>query len=142
MKMNNIDLKIGDKIKFKDLFTNQILEVMMLTNLDANRLKNRKEIGQIEILRVERPIYTEIKEIKLRLLDKEEREYLNNIIKPFKNKVSFISKARNMMGKTEYIYIKVEGSPDINLPSFKAGTMYKNMQPFEKYILKELGLEK
>lgn len=75
--------------------------------------------------------------VEKEILDEEEKKYLSAVIRPFKDRVEFISKNRF---KREYIAIKVEGEI-ITLPYFKANTMYKGMELCKKYILKELGLD-
>ena len=72
-----------------------------------------------------------------------EKEYLSNIIKPFRDSVVTIAK-RNCYGDCAYfIQIKViqNKCPEyINLPYFEKGRMYKGMEANKDYILEELGL--
>lgn len=81
------------------------------------------------------------------ILDKIEKEYLSNVIKPFKNRVCYIIKYKSLcFPNGEYIQICVrsynnERDEDINLPFFLKGTMYKNMKAAHRYSLKELGLD-
>lgn len=82
-------------------------------------------IGELEILK---PI-----------LDKQEKQYLENVIRPFKGRTSFIVK-RSGLG-SEWIVICVGGN-NICLPNFKKGTMYKGMESDKRYLLKELELFK
>lgn len=82
-------------------------------------------------------------EYKEPVLTEKEKEYLSNVIKPFKDRVIYICKAS--IGDTLYqieIYYKEEdGDKDvIALPIFNAGTMYKGMQMDSYYDLEELGL--
>lgn len=72
------------------------------------------------------------------ILDDVEREYLSEVIRPFRKKVRYISK-KGICSK-EFILIEVEENCSIALPSFKAGSMYKGMEPEKQYNLKELGL--
>ena len=80
------------------------------------------------------------------ILTKEEKEYLSNVIKPFKNRVRYIIKYTNLSGlNEEYIQICVKSydnelDEDINLPLFVEGSMYKNMKKVHRYTLKELGI--
>ena len=82
----------------------------------------------------------EVKEI----LDAEEKEYLSNVIKPFKHKVKGIRKNEICNSednqKEEYITIYTKNDYPINLPNFKKNTMYKNMEIDKAYTLGELGL--
>lgn len=78
------------------------------------------------------------------ILDKQEKEYLSNVIKPFKDSVFGIVKQPQYVNDYEYISIMIkEESGDhfhMSLPCFKVGTMYKGMEPGKKYSLKDLGI--
>ena len=78
---------------------------------------------------VENPLSEEI-------LTKEEKDYLSAVIKPFRNRVSSISKD----GPLEYITISLDGDDFAILPNFGEGTMYKGMKLDKKYTLEELEL--
>ena len=82
-------------------------------------------IGQYEIIKIPKPI-----------LDEKEKEYLSNVIKPFRDRVSSISKD----GPLGYITISLDGDDFAILPNFEEGTMYKGMKPNREYLLEELGL--
>lgn len=73
------------------------------------------------------------------ILDDVEKEYLLNIIKPFRDKVEYISKNRFSVG--EFISITIANDSQIQLPNFEKNTMYKGMKVYKKYTLKELGLD-
>ena len=77
------------------------------------------------------------------ILNKTEKEYLLNIIKPFKNKIYYIVKYKSIDSyNEEYIQICVESyNRYINLPTFVRGSMYNNMKLAHVYLLKELGLD-
>lgn len=88
-------------------------------------------------------------EIEIDILDKAEKEYLRNVIKPFKNNIQYIIKQTGLdHSDTEYIttFINSITNTDwldqeyIVVPFFKKGTMYKNMEIGKKYTLEELGL--
>lgn len=82
------------------------------------------------------------------ILDEKEKEYLSNIIKPFKKYVCCIKKIEEW--KQEYICIfyvdylerkKVkESHKAIILPPFKKGTMYRGMELYKEYTVEDLGL--
>ena len=79
-------------------------------------------------------------EEKKEILDKAEKEYLENLLRPFKNKVETIGKCVYNID-TEYLTIYMKNSCDtFNLPNFKPNTMYKGMEQYKDYTLKELGL--
>lgn len=78
------------------------------------------------------------------ILDSGEKEYLSNVIKPFKHKVKGIRKGKICDNEDEqekeYITIYIKNDFSINLPNFKKNTMYKNMEINKAYTLEELGL--
>lgn len=77
------------------------------------------------------------------VLNSVEREYLSAVIKPYKNKVTFIAKSKDTYEAKYFISIVVNGNygrEAIHLPWFKENTMYKNMEIGKHYTLKELGL--
>lgn len=73
------------------------------------------------------------------ILDSKEREYLSNVIKPFRDRAINIKKFENYREK-EYITIYIKNDFEINLPNFEKNTMYKNMEIDKAYTLEELGL--
>lgn len=76
------------------------------------------------------------------ILDKEEKEYLKAVIKPFKKEVIGIVKRETGYDNEEYINIQMEcGFDAFSLPNFKKGTMYKGMILNKEYTLKEFGLD-
>lgn len=82
--------------------------------------------------------------IKKHILDDAEREYLSDVIKPFRDKVTGVIKWGKEIGKgLEYIVViytddcKERG---MGFPCFKEGTMYKGMEPNKEYTLEDLGL--
>lgn len=77
--------------------------------------------------------------VEKEILDDVEREYLLNIIKPFRDKVEYIAKHG---GNKEYIDICIRNDSKIIFPYFKSGTMYKGMELNKKYTLEELGWNK
>lgn len=81
-------------------------------------------------------------EYKGPILTEEEKTYLSNIIKPFKDKVLNIEKKPSSTSSKEWITIllKTEGEETISLPYFDKDTMYQNMKLRKKYTVKELDL--
>lgn len=84
------------------------------------------------------------------ILDEVEKQYLNDVIKSFKNRVVSISKkVINFSNKENkifyYIRIKVKSKTGgfydehINFPYFKT-EMYKGMENIKEYTLDDLGL--
>ena len=78
------------------------------------------------------------------ILNEVEKKYLWNIVKPFKDRVAGIIKR----SYCNYEHIRIKGRSifdDYNyfiteLPDFKKGSMYQNMEIDREYTLKELGL--
>ena len=76
--------------------------------------------------------------LEKKVLDEAEKRYLKGVIRPFKNRISHISKECN----DGDCYISVDLDDEFfDLPYFKKGTMYKGMEEEKRYTLKELGLD-
>ena len=76
-------------------------------------------------------------------LNEKEKEYLSNVIKPFRDRVNYIFKTENSLG--EYIAINSRVYTgwrlDVTLlPEFEKGSMYKGMEINKRYNLEELEL--
>lgn len=69
----------------------------------------------------------------------KKKRYLEAVIGPFKDKITYISKEIDF-SREYYIYIDLDDD-SIRLPNFKKGTMYNGMEEDKKYTLKELGLD-
>lgn len=75
------------------------------------------------------------------ILSDKEKEYLSAVIKPFKDKVDYVKKYSFENGEKESIGISFKNDNGyFSFPVFKKGTMYKGMERYKKYTLKELGL--
>ena len=75
------------------------------------------------------------------ILDEEERKYLSDVIKPFKNEIECIIKKKSIDYKNkEYIVIHFEQWRTMPFPHFEKGTMYNNMTLNKEYTIQELGL--
>lgn len=81
----------------------------------------------------------EIEIENVEILDEVEKQYLTNVIKPFKKSVIGIIKL-TLHESAEYIYICVKGMQGFSLPCFKKDTMYKGMKNCKEYTLEELAL--
>lgn len=94
---------------------------------------------QYDIIKVERTTgYKTIFERGKEILDETEKEYLKAIIRPFRNRVIGITKEE--CGNKQYISIDIKNDSSIDLPIFKAGTMYRGMKAGYTYSLEELEL--
>ena len=78
------------------------------------------------------------------ILDDIEREYLKTVFKPFANRIECVKKqqCKDMWKGMEYIKVLTTDPEGDNtcFPVFKAGTMYKGMDPNKAYTLDELGI--
>lgn len=85
-------------------------------------------------LNIENGYVIEEKEI----LDETEKKYLENVIRPFKDKVTYIEKFD--FSSKEFINIDIKDDASIGLPNFPKNTMYNGMKIRKKYTLEELRL--
>lgn len=87
--------------------------------------------------------YTEWLNSETEILDKEEKEYLKAVLKPFKNKIHSIFKLKY---DKDYECIGFCLLPDKNdedatlFPAFKKGKMYQGMKLNKCYTIEELNL--
>lgn len=77
-------------------------------------------------------------EYKPELLDKVEKKYLSEVIRPFRKEVIAIEKLETYTGE-EYILILFKDD-GMHFPSFKKDTMYKGLELEKRYTPEELGL--
>ena len=103
---------------------------------------NNKDIYSDKFLNQEIEIETDI-------LSEKEKEYLKSIIRPFKDRVEYIEKKKNINSEGTFYYIGIIVkhiaidcfSEAIYLPYFKPESkMYEGMELNKEYTLKELGL--
>lgn len=78
------------------------------------------------------------------ILEDAEKKYLSAVIKPFRNRVKYITKEETFDCPTdcptEFIHIDLSDGDIADFPNFKANTMYKGMEVDKYYTLEELGL--
>ena len=77
-------------------------------------------------------------EYKPELLDKVEKKYLSDVIRPFRKEVTTIKKVEAPAGR-EYISILLKDD-GMCLPCFQKGRMYKGLELEKRYTPEELGL--
>lgn len=133
--------KLGQKVKI--IRTGKIGEINNITSEDFGTSGVSNTCYRVEYIKEnDWNWFTvhDLEEVK-DMLDSKEKEYLRNIIKPFKNKVESIKKLEHIGDRQkEFITISIENDYPINLPYFKQNTMYKNMEINKEYTLEELGL--
>lgn len=78
----------------------------------------------------------------LEVLDETERKYLENVIRPFKDKVLWIRKQKcGSRPSCCFLVIGLKNAiTNIWLPPFKANSMYLNMEFNKHYTIEELDL--
>ena len=85
-----------------------------------------------------------LEEAKEPVLDEVERKYLSEVIRPFRKKITHITKTIHYGTDKQYISITTNGKDGfidtLNFPNFENDTMYKGMKINRKYTLEELGL--
>ena len=129
--LKNIILKKGDIVYFDD---NSQTRILLDCQVD--------DIEKPNIIKIERPIkYETIYEKSKQILTKEEKEYLENVVRPFRKEIETIISKKVWNDIKEYIYIKLRlWANPVMLPCFDNGTMYKGMELNKEYTLEELGL--
>ena len=131
----DLKLKTGDKVTFLDY--RGIEHILFVKEYD-NKTIEYFENNANKVLKVERPVkYKTIYEYK-EILDDVEREYLSYVIRPFRNRVKYITK-KQCNGEERIVIFYINGYPT-TMPTFKPNTMYKNMELNKEYTLEELGL--
>lgn len=128
----NIELRKGDivTIKYKNYVDDMLIK--------SPKINSNELIG--ELIKVKRTVKYETIYEKKEILDDVEKDYLRNVIKPFKNKVKYIAKKNEEIDDREYILFIMKKEVSFALPYFKRNTMYKNMELNKEYSVEELGL--
>lgn len=90
----------------------------------------------IKFTKEDRELFWERKEI----LNDSEKEYLSNLIKPFRDSVTMIKKLFSPTACKYYIQIRYIDDTPTNFPYFTNKDMYKNMEVDRAYTLEELRL--
>lgn len=147
----NESLKNGDKCILKNgkvIIFNKDNSYQKTTyvfeNLDSNLKYNLND--NVSIVKVERPVkyktvFERVEEEKKEILDKVEKNYLTNVLKPFRKRVKFIRKIESLTFSAEKELLQIQlNDDDIALPYFEKNTMYKGMKLDKDYSLEELGI--
>lgn len=150
------DLQDGDIVTYRDgrkqikkgdrFVDSKNISTFMLLCDYTNDLKDNLGDTEYDIVKVERPVkyetvYERTEEEKKEILDKVEKNYLTNVIKPFKKRFKGISKIESPMFPAEKEFLQIQlNNDEIILPYFEKGTMYKEMELNKRYTLEELRI--
>lgn len=132
-----LDLDYGEEFKVK--FNDTVLERTFClrehgvfeTNGEGpmNSILGGILAGTCEIIKLQRYLPN---------LTENEKEYLQAVIRPFKDDVEYISKYRDRSGA--HIVIKLYFEQPVIFPCFDEDMKYRGMELEKKYTLEELGL--
>lgn len=134
--------------KYKDEIIEEYQNLMKTTAIDGDGNRMNKAIRTIAYKHCRKilpgasaPFKWLCEEYKEPILDDVEKDYLSAVIKPFRKRIKYIAIYEACYGSEQFVHIELyDGDDDVNLPSFKANTMYKGMEPKKHYSLDELGL--
>lgn len=132
MELKDIVLEVGDIIEFRDI--NKETQQMIVS------YKNWGAANKItfEITKIERPVkYETIYEAPKEILEKKEKEYLEAVLRPLKDKPEYIKKLQS--STEDYIRIVVNHE-FIQFPLFELNMTFEGMELCKEYTLEELGL--
>lgn len=141
------------KIKLKDITLKQYMK--WLSKCDGNCEKcllhdvhcgkkstqcwiTKKDIYSDKFLNQE--IEIEVKDKDETLLTLKEKEYLEAVIRPFKDEISCITKSYDLNRPFESIIIQMESGQLVQLPEFKPNKYYRGLKLYDTYTLEQLGL--
>ena len=147
-KIFGVDLEEEFKIKYNDKSTYVFKEDGLFEKINDG-VYSQCDIdnlltGESELVKIPKPT-----------LNEKEREYLCNVIKPFRDRIVWIRKCEYDRGDFfygEYIVMGLKffdsgtnwfictDVEQIALPSFAKGTMYKGMETDKAYTPDELGI--
>lgn len=151
------DLKFGDIVTFINNKGNHKTKAIYCGNSRFQSENNAfcsydyefklEQTGIVEVLRykptvIDGKVYyiPDIIYIRKEILTDKEKEYLRAVIKPFRDRVKYISKGENDTFEMFYIHIN-SGFNDTYLPFFKKDTLYyKGMELNKEYSIEDLEL--
>ncbi len=132
-------LKEGKKVKWvgDDRFLKMADDGFVMIMSSNDILSNRFTLSNLHLKSDDFELYEEPKPI----LDTEEKAYLEGVLRPFKDKVEYVAKLEDPFGPFEAIKVAFNDKfCHLIFPEFKKNTMYKGMERYKYYTLKELGL--
>ena len=129
------DIKSESYGKIKNCFFGELVGMLHVPDENDDKDYFKRALLLTELITGEAKIIKNTQPI----LDDVEKDYLKNIVKPFK--VKSIVKLYDDRDNSYYIRIVLNNESSIFLPSFSIKSkMYKGMRPGEDYILEELGI--
>ena len=143
------DLKDGDIVTYRNGDKRTVIAGNLINsngyiskklNQYTNELKDTVIGESLDIIKVERPVKYEIVFEREEILDEIEKRYLTEVIRPFRRRIQFIQKRKEITEINPYIRIVCEDNDKLVFPYIKDNSMYKGMEVNKKYTLKELGL--
>ncbi|MBS5682316.1 MAG: hypothetical protein KHW52_06205 [Clostridium sp.] len=144
------DLKDGDIVTYRNGDKRTVIAGNLINsngfiskklNQYTNELKDTVIGESLDIIKVERPVkYETVFERKEEVLDETEKKYLTEVIRPFRKRIQFIQKRKEMTEINPYLRIVFENNDKLVFPYITDNSMYKGMEVNKKYTLKELGL--
>lgn len=148
VKFTKLDLKDGDIVTYRKglkkivsgdkLYGNDLFAPLRYYTEDLKDVDGEEEY---DIVKVERPVkYETLFERKEEILDEVEKRYLTEVIRPFRKRIQFIQKKKEITEINPYIRIVCEDNDKLVFPYITDNSMYKGMEVNKKYTLKELGL--
>lgn len=148
VKFTKLDLKDGDIVTYRNglkkivsgdkLYGNDLFAPLRYYTEDLKDVDGEEEY---DIVKVERPVkYETLFERKEEILDEVEKRYLTEVIRPFRKRIQFIQKKKEITEINPYIRIICEDNDKLVFPYITDNSMYKGMEPNRKYTLEELGL--
>lgn len=150
VKFIKSDLKDGDIVTYRNGDKRTVIAGNLINsngyiskklNQYTNELKDTVIGESLDIIKVERPVkYETVFERKEEILDEVEKRYLTEVIRPFRKRIQFIQKKKEITKINPYIRIICEDNDKLVFPYITDNSMYKGMEVNKKYTLKELGL--
>lgn len=131
--------KVGQKVKI--VRTGKIGEIKDIDSNDFTIYGCSNMCYQVEYNDIPTISWFSVYDLELikEILNEKEKEYLGNVIKPFRDLVTYIEKSE--WKNREYIKIGIKNEAIMFFPYCETNTMYKGMEVGKGYTLTELGLE-
>ena len=150
VKFIKSDLKDGDIAIDREGKKRTVSKGFLVDNFGAISLtyftEDLKDVDgeeEYDIVKVERSVkYETVFERKEEILDEVEKRYLTEVIRPFRKRIQFIQKKKEITEINPYIRIVCEDNDNLVFPYITDNSMYKGMEVNKKYTLKELGLQR